>query len=91
MMIWEGWSFRRRFAEPYAFVKEDPLEIFVDRDGKVILKKYSPIGELGDFAKEYADALYESLNHITLITDRDHVIAVSGGSKKDYMEKGTGP
>lgn len=69
----------------------DPLEIFVDRDGEVILKKYSPIGELGDFAKEYADALYESLNHITLITDRDHVIAVSGGSKKDYMEKGTGP
>ena len=27
----------------------DPLEIFVDREGEVILKKYSPIGELGDF------------------------------------------
>jgi AbrB family looped-hinge helix DNA binding protein len=37
----------------------DPLEIFVDRDGEVILKKYSPIGELGDFAKEYAESLYE--------------------------------
>ena len=45
----------------------DPLEIFVDRDGEVILKKYSPIGELGDFAQEYADSLYESLSHITLI------------------------
>lgn len=68
----------------------DPLEIFVDRDGEVILKKYSPIGELGDFAKEYADSLYESLNHTTLITDRDTIIAVSGASKKDYLEKSIG-
>ncbi|GAX88660.1 stage V sporulation protein T [Effusibacillus lacus] len=68
----------------------DPLEIFVDRDGEVILKKYSPIGELGDFAKEYADSLYESLGHITLITDRDVVIAVAGTSKKDYMDKAIG-
>ncbi|CAM5778159.1 MULTISPECIES: stage V sporulation protein T [Brevibacillus] len=68
----------------------DPLEIFVDRDGEVILKKYSPIGELGDFAKEYADSLYESLNHTVLISDRDSVIAVSGASKKEYMEKAIG-
>ncbi|WP_232699024.1 stage V sporulation protein T [Brevibacillus daliensis] len=65
----------------------DPLEIFVDRDGEVILKKYSPIGELADFAKEYADSLYESLNHIVIISDRDMVIAVSGASKKEYLEK----
>ncbi|WP_426450008.1 stage V sporulation protein T [Paenibacillus sp. S-38] len=69
----------------------DPLEIFVDRDGEVILKKYSPIGELGDFAKEYAESLYESTNHITMISDRDTVIAVAGGSKKDYLEKSVGP
>lgn len=68
----------------------DPLEIFVDRDGEVILKKYSPIGELGDFAQEYADSLYESLSHITLISDRDSIIAVSGSSKKDYAEKHIG-
>jgi AbrB family transcriptional regulator (stage V sporulation protein T) len=68
----------------------DPLEIFVDRDGEVILKKYSPIGELGDFAKEYADSLYESLGHITLISDRDNIIAVSGVSKKEYLEKSVG-
>jgi AbrB family transcriptional regulator, stage V sporulation protein T len=68
----------------------DPLEIFVDRDGEVILKKYSPIGELGDFAKEYAESLFESTGHITIITDRDNVIAVSGGSKKDYMDKQVG-
>lgn len=68
----------------------DPLEIFVDRDGEVILKKYSPIGELGDFAKEYADSLYESLGHITLISDRDSIIAVSGAAKKEYAEKSIG-
>ncbi|UHA75329.1 stage V sporulation protein T [Paenibacillus sp. 481] len=68
----------------------DPLEIFVDRDGEVILKKYSPIGELGDFAKEYAESLYEGTGHITLITDRDNVIAVAGGSKKDYLDKQIG-
>lgn len=68
----------------------DPLEIFVDRDGEVILKKYSPIGELGDFAKEYAESLYESTGHITMISDRDNIIAISGGSKKDYLEKQIG-
>ena len=68
----------------------DPLEIFVDRDGEVILKKYSPIGELGDFAKEYADALYESIGHVALIADRDAIIAVSGGPKKEYLNKALG-
>lgn len=65
----------------------DPLEIFVDRDGEVILKKYSPIGELSDFAQEYAEALYENIYMTTLITDRDHIIAVAGASKKEYLEK----
>lgn len=68
----------------------DPLEIFVDRDGEVILKKYSPIGELGDFAKEYAESLSESTGHITMISDRDTMIAVAGGSKKDYLDKPIG-
>ncbi|WP_413376993.1 stage V sporulation protein T [Alkalihalobacillus sp. 1P02AB] len=68
----------------------DPLEIFVDRDGEVILKKYSPISELGDFAKEYAEALYDSLKHNVLIADRDTYIAVAGASKKEYANKSIG-
>lgn len=68
----------------------DPLEIFVDREGEVILKKYSPIGELGDFAKEYADSLYEALGHIACIADRDAIIAVAGGPKKEYINKSIG-
>ncbi|GAE31751.1 stage V sporulation protein T [Halalkalibacter hemicellulosilyticus] len=68
----------------------DPLEIFVDRDGEVILKKYSPISELGDFAKEYAEALYDSLNHFVLIADRDTFIAVAGAPKKEFLNKAVG-
>lgn len=65
----------------------DPLEIFVDREGEVILKKYSPIGELGDFAKEYADSLFEATGHIACIADRDVIIAVAGASKKEYLNR----
>lgn len=65
----------------------DPLEIFVDRDGEVILKKYSPINELGDFATEHAEALFDSLGHPVLICDRDMFIAVAGVSKKEFINK----
>jgi AbrB family transcriptional regulator (stage V sporulation protein T) len=68
----------------------DPLEIFVDRDGEVILKKYSPISELGDFAKEFAESLSESTGHIAMISDRDTFITVAGASKKEYMDKAIG-
>lgn len=65
----------------------DPLEIFTDREGGVILKKYSPIGELTDFSKEYAESLQQSIGHIVLIADKDAFISVSGASKKDFVEK----
>jgi AbrB family transcriptional regulator (stage V sporulation protein T) len=65
----------------------DPLEIFVDRDGEVILKKYSPIGELGDFAQEYADSLFEATGHISIICDRDAVVAVAGAPKKQWIDR----
>lgn len=68
----------------------DPLEIFVAREGEVILKKYSPINELGHFAQEYAEALFDSLHHPILICDRDEFIAVAGESKKDYLNKNIG-
>ena len=65
----------------------DPLEIFTDREGEIILKKYSPIGELGAFAKEYAESLAQSAGHVTCIVDKDHIIAVSGGGRKDLLDK----
>ncbi|TDA66976.1 MAG: stage V sporulation protein T [Clostridia bacterium] len=70
----------------------DPLEIFVDHDGEVILKKYSPIGELGHFAQEYANSLHEALGHIACIADRDNIIAVAGATKtKEFLNQPIGP
>lgn len=69
----------------------DPLEIFTAREGEVILKKYSPISELGQFAEEYAETLYEVLGTPALISDRDEMIAVSGVSKKDYLNRQLAP
>lgn len=65
----------------------DPLEIFTDREGGVILKKYSPIGELTDFSKEYAEALQQTMGHIILIADNDAFISVSGTTKKEFIDK----
>lgn len=64
-----------------------PLEIFTDREGEIILKKYSPMVELTTFATQYADAMAQSTGQMVCITDRDQVIAVSGGPKKDYFQK----
>ncbi len=65
----------------------DPLEIFTDREGEIILKKYSPIGELGQFAKQYADSMAQTTGHIIVITDKDQFIAVAGPAKKDMITK----
>ncbi|MCL2719382.1 MAG: stage V sporulation protein T [Lachnospiraceae bacterium] len=61
--------------------ESDPLEIFTDREGEIILKKYSPIGEMTTFAKQYAESLAQVSGHAALIADRDQFIAVSGGFK----------
>ena len=58
--------------------ESDPLEIFTDREGEIILKKYSPIGELNTFAREYVEALVQTTG---LAADRDQFIAAAGGLK----------
>ena len=65
----------------------DPLEIYTDREGEVIFKKYSPIGELMDFAAEYAETLYKTCGIPVAVCDRDCVIACAGIPKKEYIEK----
>lgn len=65
----------------------DPLEIYTAADGEVIFKKYSPIGELSEFAVQYTDVLYRATGLPVIITDRDHVIAASGIAKKEAIDK----
>ena len=69
-------------------IKEgDPLEIFTDRQGEVIFKKYSPIGELTAFASQYADTLHKTCGMAVVICDRDTVIASAGLPKREYADR----
>ena len=65
----------------------DPLEIYTDREGEVIFKKYSPIGELMSFAAQYADTLNKICGMSVVIADRDIIVACAGVSKKEFLEK----
>lgn len=69
----------------------DPLEIYTDREGEVIFKKYSPIGELSVFAAQYAETLHRVGEMSIVICDRDSIIACAGVSKRDYAEKQLSP
>lgn len=69
----------------------DPLEIFMDKDGEVIFKKYSPIGELSDFAAQICDSLHKSTDCVAAVCDRDVVIAVAGGGRRELFEKRISP
>lgn len=65
----------------------DPLEIYTSPDGEVIFRKYSPVGEISGTASQYADVLSKVGGCPAVICDRDHVIAVSGMSKKEVIER----
>ena len=69
----------------------DPLEIFTDKDGELIFKKYSPIGELGDFAGQLCDSLRRSTDAIAAVCDRDAVIAIAGGGRRELLDKPISP
>ncbi|MFW5984989.1 MAG: stage V sporulation protein T [Halanaerobiaceae bacterium] len=69
----------------------EPLEIFVDREGEVILKKYSPIGELSELAQKYAEALAAKSGKAVFIMDRDVITAVSGVSHKQFIDRQISP
>lgn len=67
--------------------ENDPLEIFTSSDGEVIFKKYSPMGEISEFSTQYSDVLSKASGLPVIITDRDHVVSVSGTSKKELNER----
>lgn len=69
----------------------DPLEIFTNPDGEVIFKKYSPIGELSNFANQYAEVLNKTTGYPVIVCDRDHVITVAGAPKKELLERRVSP
>ena len=69
----------------------DPLEIYTEKDGGVIFRKYSPMGDLQDFAAQICDAIGTNTGHIAAVSDRDSIIALNGAPKRDLMDKPTSP
>jgi len=69
----------------------DPLEIYTERDGEVIFKKYSPMGELNEFAGQICDSLFKTAGALSVICDRDGVIAAAGNAKKELLDKPISP
>ena len=69
----------------------DPLEIYTSRDGEVIFKKYSLMGGLDDFAAQLCETMSRSTGAICAVTDRDSVIAVAGGAKRELLGKNLSP
>ena len=65
----------------------DPLEIFTEQEGEIILKKYSPLGDIGQFAGQYEESMARSTGGLVCVTDREHVIAAAGNGKNDYEGK----
>lgn len=65
----------------------ESLEIFTNRDGEIVLKKYSPIGELGVVAEQYAESLAQATGQLVCVTDMDQVIASAGSGKREFQDK----
>jgi AbrB family transcriptional regulator (stage V sporulation protein T) len=65
----------------------DPLEIYTSRDGEVIFKKYSLLGGVEDFAAQLCETMSRSTGSVCAVTDRDTIIAVAGGGKRELMGK----
>ena len=69
----------------------DPLEIYTEKDGGVIFRKYSPMGDLQEFASQMCEAIGGSTGHIAAVADRDTIIALSGAPKRDLVDKPNSP
>ncbi len=65
----------------------DPLEIYTEKDGGVIFRKYSPMGEMQEFASQMCEAIHGSTGRIAAVADRDSIIALSGAPKRELLEK----
>ena len=65
----------------------DPLEIYTEKDGGVIFRKYSPIGDLQEFAAQICDSIGANTGCIAAVSDRDAIIALAGASKRELLDK----
>ena len=69
----------------------DPLEIYTEKDGGVIFRKYSPMGDLQEFAAQMCESIGSATGHIAAVADRDSIIALHGAPKRELMDKPNSP
>ena len=69
----------------------DPLEIYTDKDGEVIFKKYSMLSGLNEFANQICETIHKTVHQPALITDRDSIIALAGLVRREWVEKPISP
>ena len=69
----------------------DPLEIYTEKDGGVIFRKYSPMGDLQDFAAQICESIGTNTGHVAAVADRDAIIALAGAPKRELMDKPNSP
>ncbi|HEY5583822.1 MAG TPA: stage V sporulation T C-terminal domain-containing protein [Ruminiclostridium sp.] len=68
-------------------INGDPIEMFTDEGGRIILKKYSPIGQFSEFAEQYAQSIAKSVDHMVVITDNHEIVAAFGGESNKNLKK----
>ena len=69
----------------------DPLEIYTEKDGGVIFRKYSPMGDLQEFAAQMCESIGSATGHIAAVSDRDSIIALHGAPKRELVDKPNSP
>ena len=69
----------------------DPLEIYTEKDGEVIFKKYSPMGELSDFAAQICESMHKTADVPAAVCDRDGVIAAAGSGRREILDRRISP
>ena len=69
----------------------DPLEIYTEKDGGVIFRKYSPMGDLQEFAAAMCESIGSATGYIAAVADRDTIIALHGAPKRELMDKPNSP
>ena len=66
----------------------DPLEIYTDREGSVIFRKYSQLEDMAELAGELCETMYRVTSVPVVVTDRDCCIAAGGAPRKELVERG---
>ena len=69
----------------------DPLEIYTEKDGGVIFRKYSPMGDLQEFAAQMCDSISTSTGKVSAVADRDSIIALAGVPRKELLDRSNSP